>query len=145
MGVRIRRILILTVSLAYVAAIVHRFHWLGGPYFDLFPETIQDHVWPSRFASVDAIVACREAAPLLPRGAEVTVIAPQEAPNYDPTLWLTGLGLLTRQRVVPPKFEGTTAETLPDYVVAVGPQQFPHPSYRRIAALSKGSLYEVKR
>ena len=145
MGVRARRIIILAASLVFIAAIIQRFHWLGGPYLDLFPETIQDHVWPSRFASADAIVACRKAAPLLPRGAEVTVIAPQEAPNYDPTLWLTGLGLLTRQRVVPPKFEGTTAETLPDYIVAVGPQQFPHQSYRQIAAFPEGRLYEVKR
>ena len=132
-----RRVLIYAAAILFAAATIHRFHWLGGPYFT-FPDTIQDHVWPVRFASADAIVLSRRAEPLLPRGAKVTVITPSEAPNYDQTHWLTGLGMLPRQHVVPQKFDG---ETIPDYVLAIrGP--FDDARYRQIATFPEGFLYQ---
>ncbi|HEX8172573.1 MAG TPA: hypothetical protein VF824_18705, partial [Thermoanaerobaculia bacterium] len=101
------------------------------------PETIQDHVWPTPFASRDAIVVCRRAAPLLPRGAEVTVLTPSEAPEYDQTHWLTGLGLLVHQHVVPQKLD---VPKPPEYVIAVR-DPFPDPRYVRIAVFPEGGLY----
>jgi len=137
----VRRVVIYAAAIAFAAAIVHRFHWLGGPYFDV-PDTIQDHVWPTRFRSADAIVLSRRAEPLLPRGARVTVLAPVEAPNFDQTHWLTGLGMLPRQRAVPPKFDDPRA--MPDYVIAIG-DPFANPAYRRIASFPEGALYARRR
>jgi len=137
----IRRVLIYAAALVFIMAVVRRYHWLGGPYFT-FPDTIQDHVWPERFASADAIVLARRAEPLLPRGAKVTLLTPSEAPNYDQTHWLTGLGLLPRQHVVPQRVDGPR-ETLPDYVIAIrGP--FDHPQYRVVATFPEGFLYTLK-
>ena len=137
----IRRVLIYAAALVFIMAVVRRYHWLGGPYFT-FPDTIQDHVWPARFASADAIVLARRAEPLLPRGAKVTLLTPSEAPNYDQTHWLTGLGLLPRQHVVPQRVDGPR-ETLPDYVIAIrGP--FDHPQYRVVATFPEGFLYTLK-
>lgn len=140
---RARRILILLGALVFLAATIRRFHWLGGPYFDFFPPTIQDHVWPARFPSADAILLCRRAADVLPRDAEVTVLAPAQAPNYDQTHWLTGLGLLPRQKVVAPDLEGTSRADLTDYVIAIG-EPFAHPAYRLVTRWPEGALYEVK-
>lgn len=132
-----RRVVIYAAAIAFLAATVHRFHWLGGPYFAI-PDTIQDHVWPTRFLSADAIVLSRRAEPLLPRGARVTILAPSEAPNYDQTHWLTGLGMLPRQHVVAQKFDDPAA--LPDYVIAIR-ASFEHPAYRQIATFPEGYLY----
>ena len=134
----VSRIVVYAATIVFLVAIVHRFHWLGGPYFAL-PDTIQDHVWPSRFMSADAIVLSRRAEPLLPRGATVTLLAPSEAPNYDQTHWLTGLGMLPRQHLVPQKFDGE----LPQYVIAIH-QEFPNPAYAKIHTFPEGFLYQRK-
>ena len=125
-------------TIVFLAALVHRFHWLGGPYFEL-PDTIQDHVWPSRFLSADAIVLSRRAEPLLPRGATVTLLAPSEAPNYDQTHWLTGLGLLTHQRVMPQKLDDG-----PRFVIAIR-APLEDPRYTLVKSFPEGGLYELKR
>jgi hypothetical protein len=133
----VRRVIIVAAAVAFLAALVRRFHWLGGPYFEFFPPTIQDHVWPARFPSADAIVLCRRAEPLLPRGAKVTVLKPAEAPNYDQTHWLTGLGMLPRQQLVPQKVD----ELQPDYVLAIH-EEFANPTYSKIATFPEGFLYK---
>ena len=137
-----RRIVVFAATVAFVAALVQRLHWTGGPYFSL-PDTIQDHVSPTRFRSADAIVLCRRAEPLLPRGAEVTILAPAEAPNYDQTHWFTGIGLLPHQHLVPQKLDGTTREQLPDYVITIG-DPLEHPSYRLVTQFPEGALYTLK-
>jgi hypothetical protein len=135
-----RRLLVYTAAAIFAAAMIHRFHWLGGPYFELFPPTIQDHVWPTPFLSRDAIVLSRRAEPLIPRGATVTILAPSEAPNYDQTHWLTGLGMLPRHHLMPQKLEGPP-EQLPRYVIAIH-DPLNHPHYRQIARFPEGFLYE---
>jgi hypothetical protein len=135
----VRRVLVYTAAAIFTAAIVHRFHWLGGPYFEV-PETIQDHVWPVQFPSRDAIVLSRRAEPLIPRGATVTILAPAEAPDYDQTHWLTGLGMLPRHHLLPQKMDGP-ADTLPRYVIAIR-EPFNHAHYRQIARFPEGFLYE---
>lgn len=131
-----RRVVICAAALVFAAATIHRFHWLGGPYFT-FPETIQDHVWPARFPSRDAIVLSRRAEPLLPRGAKVTILKPSEAPNYDQTHWLTGLGMLPRQHAVAQKVD----ELQPDYVIAIH-DEFAHAQYDKVATFPEGFLYK---
>ena len=131
----VRRLIIYAATIAFAAATIHRFHWLGGPYFE-FPETIQDHVWPARFPSRDAIVLSRRAEPLIPRGAKVTILKPAEAPNYDQTHWLTGLGMLPRHHLVPQKID----ETRPDYVITIH-EELAHEQYERIAQFPEGFLY----
>ncbi len=128
--------IIFAAALVLVGATVHRYRWLGGPYFE-FPETIQDHVWPVRFPSRDAIVLSRRAEPLLPRGAKVTILKPSEGPNYDQTHWLTGLGMLPRQHLVAQKI----AETLPEYVIAIH-DELTDPSYAKVATFPEGFLYK---
>jgi hypothetical protein len=132
----IRAAIIVVAAIVFAAALVRRYHWLGGPYFEFFPPTIQDHVWPTRFPSADAIVLCRRAEKLLPRGATVTVLRPLDAPNYDQTHWLTGLGMLPRQHVVPQQVD----ELKPEYVLAIH-GEFPNASYVKIATFPEGMLY----
>ena len=135
---RAGRVVIYAAVLVFAAATIQRFHWLGGPYFT-FPDTIQDHVWPARFPSADAIVLSRRAEPLLPRGAKVTILKPSEAPNYDQTHWLTGLGMLPRQHPVPQKID----ELQPEYVIAIH-EEFAHASYEKVATFPEGFLYRRK-
>jgi hypothetical protein len=134
----LRSAIIVVAAVVFTFATVRRFRWLGGPYFE-FPQTIQDHVWPERFASADAILLCERVAPTLRRGASATVIQPSQAPNYDQTHWLTGLGMLPRQRLVPPNFQ----KELPDYVLALR-EPFDHPSYRLVGEYPEGKVYEKK-
>jgi hypothetical protein len=138
----VMRAFVFVAGIVFMAATVKRFHWLGGPYFEI-PRTIQDHVWPARFPSADAILLSRHAEPLLARGAEVTLLTPGEAPNYDQTHWLTGLGLLPRQNVVKPDLDGSTRGDLTDYVLAIR-DPFPHPAYRLVHQFPEGALYEVR-
>jgi hypothetical protein len=128
--------IIVVAAFVFAAATVRRFHWLGGPYFE-FPQTVQDHVNPQRFPSRDAILLCQRLAPLLPRGATATVIFPPAAPNFDQTHWLTGLGLLTHQRVVPPLFDG---ENAPQYVLTIR-TPWEHASYALEGQYPEGYLY----
>jgi len=120
-------------------ALVRHYAWLGGPYFT-FPETVQDHVWPTPFASRDVIVLARHAATILPRNATVTAIEPSLAPNYDVTHFLTAWGVMPHQRVVPPKFD----QELPQFVLAVR-SDFPDARYRLHSATPQGKIYEVIR
>ena len=134
----VRRVVVYGAALLFLAVAVKHFHWLGGPYFE-FPDTIQDHVYPVRFLSADAIVLSRRAEPLLPRGATVTILAPSEAPEYDQTHWLTGLGMLPRQHLVPQKLGGPP-HTLPQYVIAIR-DELVHPHYRLQTRFPEGFLY----
>lgn len=136
-----RRVVIVAAAIVFIGATVRRFHFLGGPYFEI-PETIQDHVWPTPFPSRDAIVLSRRAEPLLPRGATVTIILPSEGPNYDQTHWLTGLGMLPRQHVVPQKLDLPPAQ-LPQFVITIH-EPFEHPHYDLMQSFPEGHLYRRK-
>ncbi|HEV7766102.1 MAG TPA: hypothetical protein VGQ76_13945 [Thermoanaerobaculia bacterium] len=120
-------------------ALIRHYAWLGGPYFQ-FPETVQDHVWPTTFASRDVIILARHAATILPRDVTVTAIEPSLAPNYDTTHFLTTAGLLPHQRAVPPKFDAE----LPQFVLAVR-GEFTHAAYREHSSSPAGKIYEVIR
>jgi hypothetical protein len=138
-----RRSFILLATVFFLAITAHRFYWLGGPWFEI-PQTIQDHVYPVRFPSRDAIILCRRVEPILARGVEVTVLHPSQAPGYDQTHWLTGLGLLPKQNLVPPDLEGSSEHDLTDFVVAIA-EPLPHESYHLVQQFPEGRLYEVNR
>jgi hypothetical protein len=139
----IRGVLVYTAAAVFAGAVLVHVRWLGGPYLEIFPDTIQDHVYPVRFLSRDAIVLSRRAEPLLPRGATVTILAPSEAPNYDQTHWLTAIGTLPRNHPVPPRVDGPP-ETLPQFVIAIA-DPFPNAHYHQVAQFPEGFLYERNR
>ena len=128
-----RRIIIYAAAVIFAAALVRHFYNLGGPYFAT-PETIQDHVAKVPFPSRDAIVMCRRAALLIPRGATVTVLMPSQAPNYDITLCYTATGLMPHHKIVAP-----TADA--KYVISVR-EPFPDPRYRLLTEFPEGNVYE---
>lgn len=136
---RARTVIVYAAAVIFAAALVYRFHRLGGPYFER-PLTVQDHVAPSPYASRDVILLARRAADIVPRGATVTAIEPALAPNYDVTHWLTATGLMPRQRVVPPEFDSAP----PQYVLAVR-QPFENGRYRLVRELPEGRIYEMRR
>jgi hypothetical protein len=134
----VRRVVICAAAVVFASALVHRFHSLGGPYFE-FPDTIQDHVAVVKWPSADAIVLSRNAAKILPRGATVTILQPSQAPNYDATHFLTGVGLMPHQQVIKPDLDRR-----PDYVLALR-EPFEHPSYRLFKEVEGGRIYQVQR
>ena len=136
---RARAAIIYLAAALFAGALVHRFYALGGPYFT-FPKTVQDHVMPTPFPSRDVILLAGRAAEIIPRGATVTAVNPLEAPNYDPTLWMTASGTMPRHRVVQPKFDAAP----PQYVLAVR-APFSSDQYRLMTELPEGRIYELKR
>ena len=137
---RARSIVTYCTSLVFALALIHRFYDLGPPYFEI-PPTVQDHVARQPFPSRDVILLSRRAADLIPRGATVTAIEPSQAPNYDPTLYLTASGMMSRHRVVAPVFDGADR---PQYVLAVRTPLI-HPAYRLYSTLPEGNIYERTR
>ena len=119
--------------------LVERLHSRGGPYFEI-PRTVFDHggAGPPPL-SRQAFVMSENAAPLLPRGATVTVIAPELAPNWDATHYLSASGLLPRQHVLHPTLgEG---ETGPDFIITVG-RPLDRSGYRLVRRFREGWLYQ---
>lgn len=128
--------IVLIAAAVLAAALVHRFYHLGGPYFDI-PETVQDHVNATPYPSRDAIVMCRRGALLIPRDAVVTVILPSQAPNYDPTLYFSAVGMMPHHRIVPPYFE---AKEPPKWVITVR-EPLQRAEYRQHAEFPEGFIY----
>ena len=138
-----RSVIIYVAAVVFAVALVHRYHSLGGPYFE-FPKTVQDHVAPTPFASRDVILLARAAAEIIPRGTTVTAIQPSQAPDYDITHYLTAVGMMPRHRVVPPTLNATDPKALPQYVLAVR-EPLAHPRYRLFRQIPEGRIYEVMR
>ena len=67
MSSRARTAIAIAATIVMAVALVRHYRWLGGPYFAL-PATVQDHVWPTPFASRDVILLAERAAKVLPRG-----------------------------------------------------------------------------
>ena len=138
-----RSVLCYATAAILAVLLVRQYHIRGGPYFQL-AETTDDHVWVGENVTRDAILACRRAEPHLPPGAEVTVLIPSQNPNCDATIFLTAVGELPRQYVVGPGLIGTTAEDLPDYVIALR-ETLDHASYERLLSFPEGHLYAIRR
>lgn len=129
-----RNAIVCAAAILLAAALIHRFHRLGGPYFEI-PETLYDHVSKTRHQTVDSILLARRSAPFLPRGATVTMFRPSQ--RDDTSHFHTAVGLLHYQRVLaPPKSaQGTT-----DFVITVR-EPFHDPAYRVVARFPEGNLY----
>jgi hypothetical protein len=113
----------------------------GGPFFR-FPDTVESHTQPGQNNTLDAIRLCNDAQLLLPRGATVTIVRPSQAPDYDATIFLTGVGYLPRQRVVAPRLDGPH-DDLPMYVLAVR-ELLSNPAYEQLATFPEGRVYMRK-
>lgn len=137
----LRALVVYACAASMILLLVHGFHSLGGPYFEI-PETIFDHVLRDVPLSRQSIVMARYAEPLMPQGASLTVIAPELAPNYDPTHYLTASGLLPRHRVQHPTL--AEGEKWPDFVIALG-TPLEHRGYTLLREFPEGRLYAVKR
>lgn len=122
--------------------LVQEFRSVGGPYFEI-PETIFDHVLSEVQLSRQSIVMSRHAEPLMPRGATLTVIAPELAPDYDPTHYLTASGVLPRHRVQHPTL--AEGEKWPDFVIALGALPLEHRGYALLREFPEGRLYAARR
>ena len=135
---RARLGVIYAAAVVFAIALVLRFRSLGGPFFE-FPQTVQDHVSVQRYPSADAIVLSRNAAKILPRGATVTILQPSQAPGYDVTHYLTGVGLMPHQIVI-----AQNLDRRPDYVLALR-EPLDHPAYELMADVEGGRIYRVRR
>ena len=131
---RLRAIVIYAASAIFAAALVHRFHRLGGPYF-VIPETIQDHVAVEPYPSRDAIVITQRAESIIPRGATVTVLMPSQAPNYDPTLYFTATGTMPRHTIL-----AANAKVPPQYIITVR-EPLNDPAYALHSDFKEGKIY----
>jgi len=140
-GRLVRRLLVYLVATACTVMMVRAFHARSGPYFEI-PVTVYDHVQPERQLARQAIVMARHAEPLMPRGASLTVIAPEQAPHYDSTQYLTAAGMLPRHRVLHPTL--AKGEPWPDFVIALG-SPLQHRGYELVREFPEGRLYAVRR
>lgn len=134
-----------SIALLFVA-FLYRLTTRGGPYFEL-PRTIVDHVGPGRHETRDALVLLPRVRRLIPKGATVTCFRPVDGKEqYDATNFLTAVGQLPEQKVLPPFTAAldTPRSSLVNYVIAIR-QPFTHPAYRVIAEFPEGRLYEVVR
>ncbi|HKR64621.1 MAG TPA: hypothetical protein VJZ00_12895 [Thermoanaerobaculia bacterium] len=138
---RARTLIVYACAAALTAMLVRALYFRGGPYLEV-PRTVFDHAGPDALLPRQAIVMCRHVEPLMPRGASVTVIDPQEAPNYDPTLYLTASGFLPRHRVLHPSLD--EGQPWPDFVIALA-HPLVHRGYRLVREFPEGRLYGAVR
>ncbi len=89
-------------ALLLCAMLVVRYADRRPPYFAV-PRTVLDHVESREHEIRDALLVIPQAEPLLPRGAEVTAFRPKNGRAWnDDSVYLTAVGLLPRQSVLPP-------------------------------------------
>ena len=137
----IRSIVIYCSAILLTLVLVRHLYRLGGPYFEI-PETIYDRVPGAPHLSRQAIVMSRRAAPFMPRGSSLTVIAPPYNPSGDATLYMTADGHFPHHRVLHPTL--AEGEPWPDFVIALG-SPFEHRGYRLVREFPEGRLYAAIR
>ena len=126
-------------ALLLCAALVDRYADRRAPYFAI-PRTVFDHVDVRKHELRDALITLPEAEALLPRGAEVTAFRPKNGQAWnDDAVYLTAVGMLPRQSVIPPWAVGDRGEV--EYVIAVG-APFEHPSEAGLAGVQGGWIYK---
>lgn len=137
----VRALVIYSCAACMTFLIVREFHARGGPYFEI-PRTIFDHVLSDMPLSRQAIIVARYAEPLMPDGATLTVVAPELAPQYDPTHYLATTGFLPRHKVRHPTL--AEGEPWPDFVIALG-APLEHRGYELLREYPEGRLYAARR
>jgi hypothetical protein len=124
-------------ALLLTIALCVRLYTRGGPYFER-PRTVFQHVGPEHHEEDDVILACQRAAPLIPRNATVTCFhaaAGVPRPGND---FMTAVGFLPRQRVLPPGAGGV------QYAISLGAETYANPAYAEIATWPEGRLYKLR-
>ncbi|HEX9161971.1 MAG TPA: hypothetical protein VF980_09730 [Thermoanaerobaculia bacterium] len=114
-----------------------------GPYFAR-PLTVMDHAGVREHETREALLLIPQVEPLLPRGAEVTCFRPRKGQAWnDDGVYLTAVGLLPHQSVLPPWTAGANlrGQQVTQYVIAVG-APLDHPSYAAVAQFPQGWLYK---
>ena len=134
----LRSVIIYTSAAIFAIALMREYYRRGGPYFEI-PQTIEDHVRVGENATREVILLCRRVAPLLPRGAEVTIVIPSQNPNFDATIYLIGVGMLPHQQVFVPDAH------LPRQYVLTIREPLDWKGYRLVAQFPEGRLYSYER
>jgi hypothetical protein len=125
------------------AVLIGRFHERRAPWFGA--ETVLDHVAPEEHKARYTLLLLGKVRPLLPKGAYVTCFRPLNGKQQDDSgSFLTAVGLLPDQEVLPPFTASDDSNPPVDYVVAVG-GTFVHPKYTRVASFPEGALYHAPR
>ena len=125
------------------AMLLGRFHERRAPW--LGAETILDHVAPEEHEARYTLLLLDKVRPLLPKGAYVTCFRPLNGKQQDDSgSFLTAVGLLPDQEVLPPFTASDDSNPPVDYVVAVG-GAFVHARYTRVASFPEGALYHAPR
>jgi hypothetical protein len=142
----LRSIIIYCSALFLTLLLIRHLYGLGGPFFEI-PETIYDRVPGAPYLSRQAIVMSRHAAPFMPRGSSLTVIAPAlgndfAVENIDVTLYMTADAQLPYHRVLHPTL--AEGEAWPDFVIALG-SPLHHRGYRLVREFPEGRLYAAIR
>jgi hypothetical protein len=131
---RVEKAIVAAATLVLLIAFLARLYTRGGPYFER-PETIVDHVGPTKHETRDALALLPKVRPLLPRGARVTCFRPNaNDPNPD---FFAAVGQLPQQTVVP------STDTSAEYAVVIWvPIQGSR--YRLLASFYEGRLYKIE-
>jgi hypothetical protein len=140
------RIVVTAVSLLLLAATVRIYLLRHPPYFAA-PRTLVEHVRTHEHEVHRTLLVLREAAPLIPKSAQVTVFRPlngrvrDDSPNF-----LTAVGMLPDHDVLPSftAAHETPREQLVEWVIAIG-EPFTNPAYKPVAGFADGWLYRVER
>lgn len=138
----LRRVVAYCGAVLLCALVLQRYYAAGAPFFRA-PETVLDHVWEGHHPQRNELVVVPQLAPLIPRGAQVTVLQPQNGKVWDDHLtFLTAVGLLPHHVVMHPAgaYPDRKHADLIEYVIAVD-SPLNHPGYEEIAAVKNGWLY----
>lgn len=139
---RLQGAALLAGSLLLLGMLVSRYHERRPPFFAR-PATIIDHVAPYEHESRYALLLLDRVRPHIPKGAYTTCFTPKNGRQWDDSLtYLTAVGMLPDQVVLPP-FTADEANQPPvSYVVAVR-EPFTHPKYVQVAIFPEGALYHA--
>lgn len=141
---RLQGVALTAGSLLLLGMLVSRFHERRPPYFQR-PATILDHVAPYEHESRHALLLLEKVRPHIPKGAHTTCFTPKNGKQWEDTLtYLTAVGMLPEQEVLPPFTADDLAVTPVEYVVAVR-EPFTHPRYIQVAIFPEGALYRAPR
>ena len=134
------RIAVALLMVAFVGQLIDR----KPPYFTR-PSTIIDHSVYEGDSRPRVLRLMNRARAVVPRGSSVACFRPADGRAHDEALtYLTAVGLLDEQRVVPALTASEDSGEPPDYVVAIE-KPFTHPSYQEVAAFAEGRVYRRNR
>lgn len=126
-------------ALLLLAVMVVRFRERRPPYFER-PRTIADHEATEPRDTPDMLRLLEKARPLMRKHSSATCFRPRGGKQWDDSLtFLTAVGMLPEQHVVPPA-RTEDRDRRPEYVVAFR-EPFTDPNYSCSAVFPEGALY----